>query len=100
MDRESEKAASDARVWVFHGDQAGFAAGVFASQAQALARAARHKVTGILTEYPVGEGCYDFNMRQGRFRPSKPHHGTAAHVACFSPNLGHVHVHVVDGEPD
>jgi hypothetical protein len=34
---------------------------------------------------------------QGRFHPTKPHHGTPSHVAGFSPP---VHVHVRDGHPD
>src|SRR4051812_24142226 len=43
-------------VWIFHGDEARFAAGVFTSREQGLAWAERHGVSGILTEYPVGDG--------------------------------------------
>ncbi|WP_423203044.1 DUF7710 domain-containing protein [Krasilnikovia cinnamomea] len=42
-----------------------------------------------------GEGCYDWAVSCGQFRPSKAHHGTPLHVAGFSPSLEHVHV--VDG---
>jgi hypothetical protein len=85
-------------VWIFHGEGAGFASAVFDDEAGGLAWAARHGVTGILTEYPVGVGCYDAAVAAGRFRPSRPHHGTPAHVAGFSP-FG-MHIHLRDGHPD
>ena len=69
-----------------------------ADQAAALDWITRHGLTGVLTEYEVGDGCYDLAVRQGRFRPTKPHHGSARHVAGFSSGLGHVHVQ--DGQPD
>ena len=49
------------------------------------------------SQYEVGDGCHDLAVRQGRFRWSKPHHGSPQHVASFSPGLDHVHVH--DGKP-
>ncbi len=85
-------------VWVFHGEAARFASGVFASRADGLAWVARHRLTGVLSEYPLGEGCYDWALARDRFRPSKAHHGSPGHVAGFSPGLAHVHV--ADGAPD
>jgi hypothetical protein len=86
------------RVWIFHGADAPFAAGVFASRSDALGWVARHELTGIVTEYEVGGGCYDLAVEQGRFRETRPHHGTPHHVATFSPGLDHVHVR--DGSPE
>ena len=40
----------------------------------------------------------DIAVNEGRFTPSKPHHGTANHVAAFSPGLRHIHL--TDGRPD
>lgn len=85
-------------VWIFHGEGARFASAVFTNEADALAWAQRHCVSGIVTEYPVGDGCYDIAVRRGSFNPSKPHHGTPAHVAGFSPGFTH-HIHVTDGVP-
>ena len=85
-------------VWVFHGQGAGFASGVFTTEDDGMAWVEQHRLTGILTQYPVGEGCYDHAVRLDRFKPSKPHHGTPEHVAGFSPALQHVHVK--DGHPD
>jgi hypothetical protein len=88
-----------ASVWVFHGEGAAFASGVFADLSTALVWIERHSLTGILTEYQVGDGCYDFAIQDGRFRPSKPHHGKPRHVAGFSPS-GTEHIHVRDGRRD
>ena len=60
---------------------------------------ARHHLTGILTEYPVGDGCYDIAVARGQFEPTKPHHGTPAHVARFSPATTQ-QLHVRDGLSD
>ncbi|SDY85404.1 hypothetical protein SAMN05421684_1920 [Asanoa ishikariensis] len=85
-------------VWIFHGEGAPFAAGVFVSRAEGVAWAQRHGVTGQLTEYLVGDGCYDVAVRTATFRPTKPHHGSPGHIAGFS--SGGEHVHIVDGLPD
>jgi hypothetical protein len=86
-------------VWIFHSAGAHFASGVFTDREQALAWIARNPLTGILTEYPVGDGCYDIAVRDNHFAPSKPHHGTPTHVAGFS--TSHTdHIHVRDGAPD
>lgn len=90
--------ASPATVWIFHGEEARFASGVFADREQALQWVARHRRTGMVTEYQVGDGCYDLAVREGRFAPTKPHHGSPSHVAGFSPNR--VHIHLSDGQPD
>jgi hypothetical protein len=86
-------------VWVFHGDGARHASGVFVSEEQAMAWIEGHRLTGLLTEYPLGVGSYDDAVERGRFKPSRDHHGTPQHIGAFSP--GHTrHVHVVDGSVD
>ncbi len=84
-------------VWIFHGDRARHASGVFDTLEAGLAWAAEHHVTGILAEYPHG-GAYDVAVNEGRFTPSKAHHGTADHVAAFSSGLRHIHL--TAGRPD
>ncbi|WP_435209168.1 DUF7710 domain-containing protein [Micromonospora sp. bgisy143] len=84
-------------VWIFHGDRARYASGVFDSLETGLGWAAEHQVTGVLAEYALG-GAYDVAVSEGRFTPSKPHHGTAQHVVAFGPGLRHVHL--ADGRRD
>ncbi|MEV4298744.1 DUF7710 domain-containing protein [Microbispora rosea] len=86
-----------ATVWIFHGYDARHASGVFDTRDAGLAWAAEHEVSGILAEYPYG-GAYDVAVSEGRFTPSKGHHGTADHVAAFSPGL--CHIHLTGGHPD
>jgi hypothetical protein len=86
-------------VWVFNGERARFAAGIFRTEQEGLAWVKKHGVSGILTEYPVGGGCFDLAVEGGHFRPSKPHHGSTEFVAAFSPGWTR-HVHVIDGSPD
>lgn len=86
------------RVWLFHGETARFASGVFADREAALEWVGQHHLTGVLTQYRVGGGSYDLAIEEGNFRPTKPHHGSPAHVAGFSPSGPHVHVR--DGRPD
>jgi hypothetical protein len=90
---------TDTQVWIFHGAGAPFASGVFTSRDEGMAWIARHRLTGILTEYPAGDGCDDIAVRDGHFTPSRPHHGTPEHIARFSSgNTDHVHVR--DGVED
>jgi hypothetical protein len=85
-------------VWIFHGERARFAAGVLRNEQDGLAWARRHAVSGILTEYPVGDGCYEIAIEGNHFHPSKPHHGSTEHVAAFSPGWTR-HVQLLDGLP-
>ena len=92
-----QRSSPIASVWLFHATGATFASGVFTIKEEGLDWVRKHGVTGTLSEYAVGDGCYDLAVREGRFAPTKPHHGSASHVGGFSPGLDHVHV--TAGEP-
>ncbi len=65
---------------------------MFSSFRTAEAWIEQHQLSGLLTAYPLDEGVYDWAMRNHRFRPSKPHHGSPDQVASFdSAYLAHVH---------
>jgi hypothetical protein len=53
-------------VWIFHQNGARHAGGVFEDVATAEAWISGHKLTGLLTAYPLGEGCFDWAQRTGR----------------------------------
>lgn len=93
---EEPVTATPPPIWIFHGERARYASAVFTTREDGLAWAAAHSLNGVLAEYPVGRS-YDIAVGEGRFRPTKPHHGTAEHVAGFSPGLHHVHL--TDGQP-
>lgn len=85
-----------ATVWVFHGDGAQHASGVFTSKERALAWIEHHGLTGLLTEYPLDVGAFDDALARGLFSPSQQHHGTPKHIAQFSPGRTE-HLHVSNG---
>ena len=51
-------------IWVFNGSRAnaqvGLPGGIFTDKSLADAWIARHKLTGVLTAYPLNEGCFDW----------------------------------------
>ncbi len=76
-------------VWVF---SRGRTSGVFSSFRKAEAWVEQHQRSGLLTASPLDEGVYDWAIRNHRFRPSKPHHGSPDQVASFdSASLAHGH---------
>lgn len=88
-----------ATVWVFLGSEARRASGVFRTELENRSWIERNRLSGTLTEYPVGDGCYDIAVRRGSFRPTREHHGSPQHVAGFSPGWTR-HLHYEDGHTD
>ncbi|HSI62199.1 MAG TPA: hypothetical protein VLE43_03750 [Candidatus Saccharimonadia bacterium] len=97
---EENSCADSARLWVFHASGAKFAGGVFPDIASAEAWITRHHLTGTLTAYPVGEGCFDWAVRSGMTGLSeeklRSKSGDAAFVGGFT-SASQEHVHYEDG---
>lgn len=74
-------------VWVFNGASQGkfaFPGGVFADRDTAEAWIAQHKLSGVLTRYPLNIGAYDWAVARGSFTPKRPHHTSAEFIGTFS----------------
>lgn len=56
---------SEDRVWLFHGDEGRFAGGAFTSRERAEDWIRARRLSGVLTAYPLDEGCFDWALRQG-----------------------------------
>ena len=52
-------------VWIFVGTGARFPGGAFASRERAEAWIAERRLSGVLTAYPLDEGCFDWALRVG-----------------------------------
>lgn len=52
-------------IWVFNGCRQ-FPGGLFTTVEKAEAWIARHGLSGVLTKYPVDEGCFDWAVRTDR----------------------------------
>lgn len=84
-------------VWVFHGVGSQFANGVFRSLEEAEAWIAQHRLLGLLTQYPVGVGAYDWAVQYENFKPKKPHHFETDFIQRFA-NAGMEHYHYEQGK--
>lgn len=85
-------APSQQTVWVFNGANARLASGAFSSREKAEAWIALHGLTGLLTEYPLDSGAYDWAVQHGSFRPKRPDQSTAGFIGAFTnPHLQHFH---------
>lgn len=81
-------------VWVFNSGGKGFPGGVFTERAKAELWIATHHLSGVLTAYPVDEGCYDFAIRHDLLskRASEKHQDDSIFVGSFSSaSLAHYH---------
>lgn len=59
-------------IYVFNADQACFSSAIFTTYMKAEAWIQHHYLSGILTEYPVDVGCYDWAIENGHFKDKSP----------------------------
>ncbi|WP_238430205.1 DUF7710 domain-containing protein [Chitinophaga agri] len=83
-------------VWVFHGIDARFAGGVFTDVSLAEAWILKHRLTGVLTQYPINAGCYDWAIEEELFAPTKNEHYTSTFVGKFT-TAAQEHIHFEEG---
>lgn len=84
-------------VWVFNGANSSFPSAIFHGKEEAVEWINRMKLSGTLTEYPVGISVYDWVINKGKWQPKQPHHLTADFIAKFS-SAYQDHYHFEDGE--
>lgn len=83
-------------IWIFMAPQALFPSGVFFNLSDAEAWVARHQLTGVLTEYPVDAGVYDWAVETGKFKPKPEKKIDAKFIGQFTTALMN-HYHYEDG---
>jgi len=83
-------------VWIFNGCKASFPSGVFSSQELAEAWILQNQLTGILTEYPVDAGVFDWAVENGYFSPKRPEHHEAGFIQGFTSAV-QAHAHYENG---
>lgn len=69
---------------------------MFSSREVAVRWIAGHRLTGMITEYPVDVGVYDWALASGSFRPRKPQHSSAEFIGGFT-TVVQEHEHFTDG---
>jgi hypothetical protein len=79
-------------VWVFNGEGARFPSGVFTSRDLAGAWIERNRLSGILTEYPLDVGVFEWAVQNGLFLPKPAHEQSPKFIGGFtSAHMDHVH---------
>ena len=82
-------------VWVFNGG-GDFPAAVFTARDREEAWIAQHRLTGVLTKYPLDIGVYDWAIGCGVFKPKRPDQTGPAFVGRFS-SASQEHYHYIGG---
>jgi hypothetical protein len=87
--------AEHSSVWVFNGG-GGFPSGVFTSKERAEEWILRNRLNGILSQYPLDTGVYDWSVEKGYFRPKRDDQKTPRFIGRFS-SAYMEHYHYEDG---
>lgn len=78
------------------GDRAHWPSGVFSSREAAVQWITERHLTGMITEYPVDVGVYDWAVARGLFCPSEPQHSSPEFIGGFT-TAAQGHGHFTDG---
>ena len=84
-------------IWIFMAPQATFPSGVFSKLNDAEEWIAQHQLTGVLTEYPIDVGVYDWAIETGKFKPKPEKKIDAKFIGKFTTALMS-HYHYEDGQ--
>ncbi len=83
-------------VWIFNAANSRFSGGAFTSQKNAESWIAANKLTGVLTEYPLDIGVFDWAVSSGTFTPKPGKDITAEFVGGFT-TASQQHFHYENG---
>jgi hypothetical protein len=78
-------------VWVFHGEGGRLASAVFTTVEKADAWVAEHKLSGLLTWYPLDTGIYQWVIAKGYWTPKRKEHYEPRIIQGFSSYVHHHH---------
>ncbi|QEY26178.1 DUF7710 domain-containing protein [Neisseria zalophi] len=71
-------------VWVFQGSKASFPSAIFSSKEKAICWIKKHKVSGMLSKYPLDISIYDWTITKGFFKPKRDDQKTPKFIQNFS----------------
>lgn len=86
-------------VWVFNGNGGSFPGGVFSKKEIADDWIRKHSLSGILTEYPVDEGIYDYSLANGSFKIKREDQAKPEFIQRFS-SAALEHFHYTNGKEE
>ena len=86
-------------VYTFQGNQANFTSAIFSHYEFALEWIKKHKLSGILTEYPLDYPIYEWAIDNGYFKPKNDHHTNSSFIGHFT-SVRQKHWHFVNGNTE
>lgn len=86
-------------VWVFNGISSRFPGGIFSSKENAEKWIRDHKLSGVLTLYPIDQGVYDWAVENNMVKPKKEKETMADFIGAFS-SASQEHYHYLEGKLD
>jgi hypothetical protein len=86
-------------VWVFNGSGGQFPSGAFTTVEAAEVWIRKHKLSGVLTWYPLDTGVYEWTIDKKYFLPRKDYQTTPVFIQRFS-SAYTGHYHYTDGSRD
>ncbi|WET67845.1 hypothetical protein [Sphingobacterium sp.] len=86
-------------IWVFHGEGGRFSSGVFTSIEKAEIWIDKHKLSGVLTAYPIDEGVYDWALFNDFFSVKKQAQMEPGFIQKFT-SASQDHYHYENGAKD
>ena len=86
-------------VWVFNGTNGRFPAGVFSVRQKAEDWIKKYKLSGVLTQYPVDQGIYDWAISKEYFSVKKESESKGEFIGRFT-SASQEHYHYENGELD
>ena len=84
-------------IWVFNGVNSRFASGAFDNIKKAEEWISHNRLTGVLTNYPINTGTYDWAIANTFFTPQKEEHTTPAFIGKFT-SASQEHFHYENGQ--
>lgn len=84
-------------VWVFHGETGRFSSGVFLTLDAGKVWVKKNSLSGMLTEYPINTGAYDWAVAQRFFKPENDTQRSPEFIQAFSSAYQN-HFHFEHGE--
>ena len=84
-------------VWIFNGANAKLPGGIFSEREKAESWIMKHRLTGILTLYPLDQGIYDWAINNNFFAVKKENQSQPEFIQGFT-SASQEHSPYEDGE--
>lgn len=83
-------------VWVFNGENGRFPGGVFLVLQKAEEWISLHRLSGILTQYPLNQGSFDWALKRGWVPEGKREANDPYFIGSFT-SASYEHFHYENG---